>query len=363
MKRHINIPIFIPHLGCNNACVFCNQRRISGKEKFNIDSVETELERSFATIDYEKSDVEIAFFGGSFTGIDRSDMLRLLMIAKKYVDLGKAQAVRLSTRPDYIDEEILDILSSYRVTDIELGLQSMSDRVLEASKRGHTSECSRKACRLIKAYGFRLVGQMMIGLPKSTLEDEISTASEISELCDAVRIYPTVVFRDTELCDMVNSAGCIQDSCTQDICAQDICAQNKCKESYTPLDMDDAIRRSEEALNVFIENNIPVIRIGLCAADNLFEEGTIVAGAYHSAFGELVYSEHYYRVIRNYIKEHNLTELIKGKNITIYVPQGETSKVSGQKQANKRRLQNEYNVNNIKIIEKSELFCYNIRIE
>lgn len=343
MKRHVNIPIFIPHLGCKNACVFCNQRRISGKAAFNINSVEAELVRSCGTIDYEKCEVEIAFFGGSFTGIDRSDMLYLLGLAKKYVELGKAQAVRLSTRPDYIDDEILGILAEYRVTDIELGLQSMNDRVLTASKRGHTAECARAACRLIKSRGFKLVGQMMIGLPESTLADELETAREISELCDAARIYPTVVFRDTELCDMTTA--------------------NNGNPLYTPLCMSDAVKRSEEVLNVFIGNNIPVIRLGLCAADNLFEAGTIVGGAYHSAFGELVYGEHYYRLMREYIADHQLTDEIRGSDIIIYVPKGETSKASGQKRLNKCRLQNEYSVNNVKIVEKPELFWYNIRIE
>ena len=336
MKRHVNIPIFIPHLGCKNACVFCNQRRISGKSEFDITSVEGELERAVSTIDYERCEVEIAFFGGSFTGIDRGDMLYLLGLAKKYIELGLAQAVRISTRPDYIDDEILDILAEYKVTDIELGLQSMSDRVLAASKRGHTAECARNACRLINSRGFRLVGQMMIGLPESTLADELATADEIAGLCGAARIYPTVVFRDTELCTM---------------------------ESYTPLCMSDAVMRSEEVLNLFIGRGIPVIRLGLCAADNLFEPGTIVGGAYHSAFGELVYGEHYYRVMRDYIALHGLADEIRGKNITIYVPVGETSKASGQKRANKLRLQNEYNVKNVRIIENPELFWYNIKIE
>lgn len=336
--RHINIPIFIPHLGCPNDCVFCNQRRISGKQEFDIRSVEGELERAVSTIDYRSCEVEIAFFGGSFTGIDRGDMVYLLSLAKRYIDAGKAQAVRLSTRPDYIDGEILDILGKYGVTDIELGIQSMSDRVLSASRRGHTAECSRRACRMITDRGFNLVGQMMIGLPESTIDDEIRTAREISEMCGAARIYPTVVFRDTDLCGMAESG------------------------KYLPLTLEDAVRRSEAALNVFIERNIPVIRLGLCAADNLFEPGAIAGGAYHSAVGEMVYAEHYYRVMRDYIEKNHLRDDISGKNIVIEVPKGEVSKVSGQKRANKLRLQNEYNVKNVRIIENPELFWYNIRM-
>lgn len=340
MKRHVNIPIFIPHMGCPNACVFCNQRSISGKTDFDIMTVEDEIERAVRTIDYVACDVEIAFFGGSFTGIDREDMLYLLGLAKKYVDAGKAQSVRISTRPDYIDGEILDILAAHRVTDIELGLQSLSDRVLSASKRGHTAEQAREACRLIKARGFSLVGQMMIGLPQSTLADELATAREIAALgCDAARIYPTVVFRDTELCDRMNSG------------------------LYTPLSMSDAVERAGEVLHIFVRAGIPVIRLGLCAADNLFVPGTMAGGAYHSAFGELVYGELYWRRMREYIDAHGLAEVIRGKNLTIYVPRGEVSKASGQKRLNKSRLQNEYNVKNIKIIENDALVWYNIKME
>ncbi len=340
MKRHVNIPIFIPHLGCPNACVFCNQRRISGKAVFDITSVEDELRRAIKTIDYDQCEVEIAFFGGSFTGIDREDMLYLLGLAKRYVDDGRAQSVRLSTRPDYIDDEILDILAAYRVTDIELGLQSFDDDVLAASKRGHTADRARMACRMIKSRGFNLVGQMMIGLPESTLEAELMTAEEIVSLgCDAVRIYPTVVFCETELADLMNN------------------------QKYTPLEMSDAVMRSREVLEVFIKAHIPVIRLGLCAADNLFVPDTIAGGAYHSAFGEIVYAELYYHRIRPYIEEHGMRERIAGHNLTIYVPKGDVSKASGQKRANKLRIQNEYNVKNIKIIENSALIWYNIILE
>lgn len=338
--KHKNVPVFIPHMGCPNSCVFCNQRRISGKLKFDIHSVEGELENELSTVDGEKCDAEIAFFGGSFTGIDRGDMLYLLSLAKRYVDSGRVRAIRLSTRPDYIDKEILDILKAHGVTDIELGLQSMSDKVLSASKRGHSAEAAREACRLIKSRGFNLVGQMMIGLPESTAEDEVNTAREIVSLgCDAARIYPTVVFCETELADMT-----------------------QCGE-YTPLSMDAAIERSAAVLRVFTENNVPVIRLGLCAADNLFEEGTMVGGAYHSAFGEMVYSRLYYMSLAEFIKKNSLADKISGRDITVYCPPGEVSKVSGQKRENKEKLCAEYGVRSVKIIEREDLTKYSVKIE
>ena len=200
---HKNIPIFIPHMGCPNQCVFCNQNSISGCEGFDESRVDQTIREAIATLP-EGAMAEIAFFGGSFTGIDRNLMIRLLDTAGKYVREGAVSSIRLSTRPDYISEEILDMLSRYSVKTIELGLQSMNEEVLAASKRGHTVLTAREACRAIKARGFSLVGQMMIGLPASSEERELETAREIAELgADAARIYPTVVLRSTPLCDMM----------------------------------------------------------------------------------------------------------------------------------------------------------------
>ena len=335
--RHINIPVFIPHLGCPNNCVFCNQRSISGHGDFDISSVRGEIEAAVRTIDYSSCEVEIAFFGGSFTGIDRSDMTYLLSLASEYIESGKASAVRISTRPDYINDEILDILGKYHVTDIELGLQSMDDEVLALSKRGHTAEIARNACRMIKKRGFRLVGQMMIGLPGSDIGKEISTAGEIASLCDGARIYPTVVFSDTELCEMMKSG------------------------EYIPLSLDDAVIRSEAALNVFINAGIQVLRLGLCASDNLSDPEKAVAGAGHSALGELVYGEHYMRIMREYISKNQLC--LSGKRVIIHAPSSEVSKVSGQRKKNKQRLISEYGAADVKIIADDSLSEYEIRIE
>ena len=176
--RHVNIPVFIPHLGCPNDCVFCNQRMISGHLSFDADSVDGEISRALSTVEPD-ADCEIAFFGGSFTGIDRALMIRLLDIAKKYADSGRVSSIRLSTRPDYIDGEILRILSRYPVRTIELGVQSLSDRVLSASRRGHDASRSVEAMREVRGAGFSLVGQMMIGLPLSEPGDETATAEKL----------------------------------------------------------------------------------------------------------------------------------------------------------------------------------------
>ena len=203
MRRHVHIPIFVPHLGCPHTCVFCNQHSITGQGSFSIENFHHTVKEHLATCP-ENAHKEIAFFGGSFTAIDRNLMTQLLLLAKQYVDNGKVDGIRLSTRPDAINGEIVDILKAYPVHTVELGIQSTSDEVLLASERGHTAKDSEAACHLLKQNGFSVVGQMMSGLPLSTAENELQTAKNmIAWGVNAVRIYPTVVFPDTALDSMV----------------------------------------------------------------------------------------------------------------------------------------------------------------
>ena len=335
--RHINIPIFIPHMGCPNMCVFCNQRSISGKMNFDISRVKIEIEEALATTKKD-DEIEIAFFGGSFTGIDRELMISLLSLAKEYIDCGRASSIRLSTRPDYIDDEILDILESYKVKTIELGLQSMDDEVLDKTKRGHTSLCAEKACKMIKDKGFSLIGQMMIGLPSSTVEKEIYTAKRICEMgADGARIYPTVVFYDTELCSMMQSGV------------------------YSPLSNEDAVERTKEALKIFVENDVPCIRVGLQSGENLSDEACVAGGANHSAIGELSMSALYLDKICEKIDAENLTKT--PSKMTIYCPKGDVSKIVGQKRRNMQKIYEKYAIKNVKVLEKNELLSYNIIID
>ena len=337
-RKHINIPVFIPHLGCPNDCVFCNQRSISGKLKFQPDSVKREIEEALSTVPAD-ADTEIAFFGGSFTGIDRQLMIYLLDLAQSYVGEGKVNSLRLSTRPDYIDDEIIGILKRYSVKTVELGIQSMSDSVLMQCKRGHTSEATVKACKKIKDAGFYLIGQMMIGLPGANLESEIETASSIVSMgADGARIYPTVVFYETELCEMA-SAG-----------------------AYTPLTNEDAILRTKEVLKVFDAANVPCIRVGLCASENLSSDDAVYGGANHSAIGELAIGELFYeRMDEAFGMLNGLGKLQKLPRVA--VPLGCTSKAVGQKRKNIIRLCEKYSLINVKIVEKSSVLGYNIIIE
>lgn len=336
MKKHVNIPIFIPHMGCPNQCVFCNQRTISGVNKFEITRVKDEIEEALKTISKD-TEAEIAFFGGSFTGIDRSLMISLLELGYNYVLQGKVSSIRCSTRPDYITPEILDILKMYGVKTIELGLQSYNDNVLSLCKRGHTAEDEKNATAMIVEHGFDLVGQMMIGLPGSTLEMEIATAEFIiaSGACGA-RIYPTVVFNETELFEMAS------------------------KGYYDPITVSDAVVRSAKVLRLFIENNVKIIRIGLCASDNLYEKDKYYAGPNHPALGEMVEGELYFDIIRDMIARHSF---LPTDIPVIMIAKGAMSKAIGHKRANKERLIKQFGFADIKFRENENLSEYEVKLE
>ncbi|MBR2431392.1 MAG: radical SAM protein, partial [Clostridia bacterium] len=331
MKKHANIPVFIPHLGCPNQCVFCNQRTISGVSEFDPESVIDIIESALATLG-DGVEAEIAFFGGSFTGIDRPLMTRLLEIANTYVASGRVSGLRCSTRPDYISEEILAELKKYGMRVIELGLQSVDDSVLLLTKRGHTSSDARRACELIVKHGFTLVGQMMIGLPGASLKSELETAEFIiSSGASAARIYPTVVFRNTELCDMAKTG------------------------IYSPISLDDAVVRSAQVMKKFKDAGVEVIRVGLCASENLASEDTYFAGPNHSAIGELVENEIYYEIIKEEILKLNIS---CDDKIAVLVPKGALSKAIGQRKRNKLRLEKDFSVPEISFSEKDSLYEY-----
>ncbi len=322
-------------MGCPNLCVFCNQRTISGTCLFDEGKVGEIIETALSTADGAKA--EIAYFGGSFTGIDRNLMIQLLDIAQTYVDSGRVSGIRMSTRPDYIDGEIVKILSGYTVSQVELGIQSMSDKVLASSKRGHSTECTEKAVSLLVENGFEVVGQMMIGLPSSELDDEIRTAEKICEMgCVASRIYPTVVFKDTELYSMMKEGV------------------------YSPLSLEEAVTRSASVLDVFDSYGVRCLRVGLCDSENLHSEKTYAAGPNHSALGELVMSELFLKKIKKEIEKTG--ENTEGKILTVECPVGAISKISGNKKLNKTKISQEYGIKKLKIVENPNLLGYNIKI-
>lgn len=325
-NRHIVIPIFVPHKGCPFDCIYCSQKKISGQtEDMTIEKMTEIIERHLETASSD-SFVEIGFYGGSFTGIDKDEQIEFLMAANKYISANKVSSIRLSTRPDYIDEEILDYLKKYNVRTIELGVQSMDDSILKTSCRGHNTEDVIKASVLIKESDFNLGIQTMIGLPGDSREKDMETAEKVIELKpDIVRIYPVLVIKDTYLETMYNDGR------------------------YKPINLDEAVEICAELLDLYEKNDINVIRIGLQPTDNINENMDVVAGPFHPAFRQLVESR---RILKQLIKQIEEKKLYRYKDILIAVPEKSISDVIGQKRANIDFLKRKFGFNTVKILEQ-----------
>ncbi len=274
IKKHVNIPIFISHEGCPNDCVFCNQRKITAKDQaMTLEEVAHQITTYSSTLDHH-TDVELAFFGGSFTGIESGLQERYLKFAYDYKQAGKLHGIRLSTRPDYITPEILDRLKHYQVDIIELGVQSLDETVLKASNRGHLVKDVYQAVHLIKAYGFRLGIQLMTGLPKDTKERSVFS-SKLAALLkpEFIRIYPTLVIKETHLLKLCRMG------------------------EYQPLSLETAVDWTKEMYQVFLRDQIPVIRMGLQPTDLIAEGKEVVYGPFHPAFRQLVESSYFLDLI------------------------------------------------------------------
>ena len=313
--KHYNIPVFVPHGGCPHDCVFCNQKRITGRAK------PVGAEEARKIIDEYLSEVkpdgfvEIAFFGGSFTGIPIEKQNELLSLADSYIKRGLVDGIRLSTRPDYINDEILSNLKRFGVTTIELGVQSMNDEVLRKSARGHSSECVWESARLIKEYGFSLGLQMMTGLPGDTPEISYDTAEKLSEMKpDFVRIYPTLVIKDTALSDMLERG------------------------EYIPFTLDETVSLLARLKMLFDEKGITVIRMGLQTTEEISPGASVVAGPFHAAIGELAESEIYK------LKLDGLISGFKNRAVSVICAQSELSKVIGHKKRNVGYFSDKYNI-------------------
>ncbi len=322
--KHVNIPIFISHEGCPNDCVFCNQRKITAKSQaMTLHEVAEQINTYYSTLD-DTTYIELAFFGGSFTGIDASLQENYLKLAYEYKKAGKIHAIRLSTRPDYISEDILGRLRHYEVDTIELGVQSLDEEVLNASNRGHLVSDVYKAVGLMKAYGFQLGIQLMVGLPEDTKERAI-LSSKLTALLkpDFVRIYPTLVIKETEL--LVR------------------CEQG----TYHPLSLEEAIDWTKEMYQVFLKNQIPVIRMGLQPTDLISEGKEVLYGPFHPAFRQLVESAYFLDQIKSKLYAPDSSQ-DKEANIIILCNPRDLSQVIGHKRRNILELKKEFR--NLQII-------------
>lgn len=307
--------MFVPHDGCPFDCVFCNQRKITGLDTSMTHNMVDDIIREYReTIgDKEGKHIEVAFFGGSFTGIKIDKQNELLSVAKKYKDEGYIDDIRLSTRPDYINDEILDNLQRKGVSVIELGVQSLNQEVLDLSNRGHNREDVFRATKLIKQRGIKLGLQMMIGLPGDTMKRAELTAKEIIECGPSfVRIYPTLVVKGTAL------------------------EQQYYTGEYKPLELDDAVAICAKVYKMFIKNNIQIIRVGLQPTDHISLGKDVVAGPFHPAFRQLVESRIIRDRIDDFIEDKNF------KDIKVYINSKKISELVGNKRSNYEYFERKY---------------------
>lgn len=323
MKKEYIIPIFVPHLGCPNDCTFCNQKKISGQTKMvTAEDVRNTIEYYLKNFEDNNKYIEVAFFGGSFTGIETEKQEELLSVAYDFIKEKKVDSIRISTRPDYINKDILKRLKKYGVKTIELGVQSTNNYILNKSKRGHTFEDVKEASKLIRRYGFILGQQMMVGLPESTRNDELKTAKDLIKLKPKIiRIYPVLVIKGTKLEEEYMSG------------------------EYEPLTVEQAVEISKDLLNIFNSKKIKVIRIGLQNTNEITDpnnqDSQVVAGPYHPAFRQLVESRLWYDKIADTIKSVNS----KVKDVKIEVNPTDINNAVGHKKINRKKINETYDIN------------------
>jgi len=324
-EKHFNIPIFIPELACPFQCIYCNQQKISGKSHLpEPTEIQDIINTHLSTIPTNNSHVELAYFGGNFTGIPIADQEELLKLIQPFIQKGKISGIRISTRPDYINSEILKLLKKYKVKSIELGAQSLDDDVLIQSARGHTYQDIENASRQIIEEGFSLGLQMMIGLPGDTLKKSIFTAKKIIELgADNTRIYPTLVIKETQL-EKLYLDG-----------------------MYKPLSLDEAVNWSRELLLLFEQSGVKVLRLGLHPSEGLLFGADLVAGPFHQSFRELVLST-IWKDKLNFLTHKT------GDKIEIHVPAKQINYAIGYKAKNRKLLEQYFRQVKFRVSEEAE---------
>jgi len=332
--RPFIVPIFIPNLGCPYRCIFCDQRRITGQSKIRIGDIKEIIDTAVRSKRFHKEEgMEVAFYGGTFTTLPTHYMIELLEAVRPYTENGIVKKIRVSTRPDALNKEILSILKKYGVNTVELGAQSLNDDVLRLSKRGHSAKHTVDSFFLLKEMGFNAGIQLMLGLPGDSREVFLDTIKKVISLKpDMVRLYPTLVIKGTEL-EALYKAG-----------------------KYTPISLDEAVDICAEACSMLEKEGIPVIRIGLMNSKELLKN--IVAGPWHPAFGFLVRS-------RIYIKENVIPALkwIKEKDIKIFTHPNNIPLIRGYKNQGLSMIESETGIRVSKVIPDSSLYPEGIRVE
>ena len=301
------IPIFIPHAGCPHQCVFCNQKTISGQKTAAVEGAKEQINKWLEWVK-PSTENEAAFYGGSFTGLDLALQKELLALTDELLDRKVVGSVRLSTRPDYIDEERLELLRAHGVKLVELGVQSLDDSVLQKAERGHTAQQVEEAVALLKSYGFKVGVQLMVGMPGQDFASVKATVEQVLALQpDIARIYPLLVIKGTPL------------------------AKSYVAGEFEPLTLEEAVRQAAYVYQHLSEVGVKIIRVGLQPDDELCAEGNIIAGPFHPAMGELVQS---------YLLREQLTPQIleaaelDGEAVLVLCPNKLESKVRGLRNGN-----------------------------
>ena len=309
------LPIFIPHAGCPHKCVFCNQKKISGQKSAAVSAAKVQIERWLKWLKPSR-DNEAAFYGGSFTGLDVGLQKELLALTDELLEQGIIGRVRLSTRPDYIDEQGLRLLQEHQVELVELGVQSLDDAVLQRAERGHSAADVYAAHSLLREFGFKTGTQLMVGMPGQGFGSVQETARRVASLRpDIARIYPLLVIKDTPL------------------------AASFARGEFAPLSLEEAVEQSAYLYKTLTQAGIKVIRIGLQPDEELCAAGNIVAGPFHPAMGELVKS----RVLRHHFTPM-LQELVEGgaRGVIFHCPRRYESKLRGLKNSNMQYWQQQF---------------------
>ncbi|MBW2297333.1 MAG: radical SAM protein [Deltaproteobacteria bacterium] len=336
-QKPLIIPLFIPHAGCPHQCAFCNQKVIAGQKagKISLKAVRRQIDQ-FLTYPSEKREtVQISFYGGNFLGLEPESIRALLDEACRFIEKGKAESIRFSTRPDTISRETLKLISSYPIRTVELGVQSMDDRVLEQARRGHTALDTKNALLLLKETPYDIGLQIMTGLPGDNEASTLLTAQKLAEFSPAfVRIYPALVLKDSLLARWYETG------------------------KFHPLTLDEAIHRVKTLYLFFQERAIPVIRMGLQASDTLEADQNVLAGPYHPAFGHLVLSSIYLDKASELLKKNpgltgTATFCVRLQNI---------SRMRGQNNRNIKILKKRFRLDSIDVIPDDGMAADDIRL-